>query len=353
MEAKINLTKAKKIEKTPLKGWRLATVLFFVGGLSTTLLFYSGDIVKEWKGFLLAFTHQGLIWVILWMGNGFFSELVGRKISWTEQPVLRFILTVLVTIVYTVGSMFVFFMLWSWAVWKNSFEKSLQWIDISTFYVGLIITAIIALFLHGRGFLLSWRTAAVEAEQLKRANIASQFEALKSQVNPHFLFNSLNVLSTLVYKDQDLAASFIKQLSNVYRYVLDMKDKEVVSLEEEIKALEAYLFLAKIRHGDNLKAEITIPERSNKIAPLTLQLLVENAIKHNIVSKKKPLAITITQEGDFIVVQNNLQKKVTIEPSSGIGLPNITERYQYLSDQNIEIIESNDFFTVKIPLLKL
>ncbi len=353
MEIKIDLTKQGEKANNTITGFKLALVLFVFGGLFTTLIFYSGNLFEGWslKRFLLTVTHQGLIWVILWMGNGYVSDLVGRKISWTVQPVLRFVITVLTTIVYTVGSMFVFFMLWFRVVWNIPFEKTFQRIDASTFYIALIITVIIALFLHGRSFLISWRTVAVEAEQLKRANIASQFEALKSQVNPHFLFNSLNVLSSLVYKDQDMAAAFIKQMSNVYRYVLEMKNKELVPLEQELEALESYLFLAKIRFGESLNVVIDLPDKHRQIAPLTLQMLVENAIKHNTISTKKPLRIDIGIKEDFIFVRNNLQRKMTAEISTGIGLPNIRDRYRHLSDKAVEIKGTLDMFEVLVPLI--
>jgi two-component system LytT family sensor kinase len=353
LEIKIKVAEKGKNSSELLKALKLAAMLFVFGGLGTTLLFWPKSNIDTLPEFLMAITHQGLVWIILWMGNAYLSDWVGRKISWTERPVKRFVITVITTIVYTLGSMFVFFMLWSKLVWGNSFKDTLNWIDIGFFYTALVVTAIVALFLHGRGFLLSWREAAVEAEQLKRANISSQFEALKSQVNPHFLFNSLNVLSSLVYKDQDLAAAFIKQLSNVYRYVLDMKDKELVTIKEELQALEAYLFLAKIRFGDNLEVTIDIPDQNQQVAPLTLQMLVENAIKHNIVSAKKPLQIEIGVADGFIYVKNNLQKKMVAATSSGIGLPNIQERYRHLSDKKVEVMETLDLFTVKIPILNL
>ena len=213
----------------------------------------------------------------------------------------------------------------------------------------------ISTFLHGREFLHQWKESLLETERLKQAHLNARFESLKNQVNPHFLFNSFNILSNLVYKDQDLAARFIKQLSSTYRYVLDAKDKEVVPLATELEALEAYLFLAKMRFGENLHVQIELDHYNGAVvAPLSLQMLVENAIKHNVISKNKPLSIRIIKtEDDYIEVSNNLQLKNNKLESAGIGLPNIKERYKYISDKAVQIVQDENYFKVSIPLIKL
>jgi sensor histidine kinase YesM len=189
---------------------------------------------------------------------------------------------------------------------------------------------------------------------LKEENIVSQFETLKSQVNPHFLFNSLNVLSSLIFIDQQKAATFVRQLSKVYRYVLDHKDMDLITIRDEFPFLESYLFLIKTRFDQNLEVEIVLPEekQSLKIAPMVMQLLIENAVKHNIISKAKPLTIKLfIDEHNFLNVYNNLQMKSSIEHSSGMGLENIRKRYEYLTNKKIEILQDEREFRVKIPLL--
>ncbi len=206
--------------------------------------------------------------------------------------------------------------------------------------------------MHGRSFLLNWKQSSIAAEQLKRESIAAKYESLKNQVNPHFLFNSLNALSNLVYEDQDKAVKFIKQLSEVYRYVLDTREKEVVSIAEELKFLQSYLFLQQIRFGDKLKIEISVRKEAINVAPLALQLLIENAIKHNVVSEDDPLTVRIFEADQYIVVENNLQKKTSLgEPSAGVGLQNICKRYEFLSDRKVETIKDEKTFTVKLPIL--
>jgi LytS/YehU family sensor histidine kinase len=154
-----------------------------------------------------------------------------------------------------------------------------------------------------------------------------------------------------VYEDQDKAVKFIKQLSEVYRYVLDSREKEVVAIQEEAKFLSSYLFLQQIRFGDKLNLDVRLADARGFAAPLVLQMLVENAIKHNVISEDDPLAITIHVVDDVIVVTNNIQpKSVTMEESTGVGLDNIVKRYTFLTDRPV-VIEHDDKFTVKLPLL--
>lgn len=189
---------------------------------------------------------------------------------------------------------------------------------------------------------------------LQKENIKAQFEILKNQVNPHFLFNSLNVLSSLIYINQDSAATFVRQLSKVYRYVLEYKDQETISLQFELEFLDSYVFLLKTRFDQNLHIDIQIDKSHNQkqIAPMAMQLMFENAIKHNVISKQKPLYIKVfVDESNFLTVSNNLQKKSSVEHSSKIGIKSINKRYQYLTEEKIKIIETKEDYTVKLPLI--
>ncbi|MFD2573859.1 sensor histidine kinase [Spirosoma soli] len=194
----------------------------------------------------------------------------------------------------------------------------------------------------------------VRAERLEKENVQAQFAALKSQVNPHFLFNSLSILSSLVHADADLSERFIDQLSRAYRYILEQKDNERVLLKTELEFIQAYRFLLNIRFENKFDVVINVPEADQSrysIAPLTLQLLVENAVKHNRMSAKEPLQVHIQLEGDSLVVQNNLQQRPQSETSTGVGLQNIINRYALLTDQPVWVGESEGSFVVKIPLL--
>jgi LytS/YehU family sensor histidine kinase len=219
----------------------------------------------------------------------------------------------------------------------------------------MLIAFIVSAVLISRSFLVQWRTAAIEAEQLKTERYAQQYQSLKDQLNPHFLFNSLNVLSHLVYDNPDTAAKFIRQLSQIYRYVLDVQYEELVSVQKELEFAENYLALQEIRFGDGLKYDISIDRHtSGFLPPLSLQLLLENAIKHNEASKAKPLLVALFIDNESLIVKNNLQpKKGVPEESTGIGLANIEKRYALLSTENISVQDQNGYFEVRLPILKM
>ena len=304
----------------------------------------------------LIIIFSGSFWVFLGKGNEFITNYIDARISWLEQPVKRLTVGLLVMVIYTTGITTLINYIFVIIVLQREVSSEIirnQFLPSSL--IAVIITLIISLFLHGREFLISWRQTAINAEKLKTESIASRYESLKNQVNPHFLFNSLNALSQLVYEDQAVAVKFIKKLSDVYRYVLDIREKEVVKLSDELAFLEAYVFLQKIRFEENLKININLPHNAEAmIAPLSLQILVENAIKHNIISADEPLQINVyLEEDNFIVVKNNVQIKNIREPSSGIGLSNIKSRYEYLTPKPVEVLPGAHEFLVKIPVLNL
>lgn len=219
-------------------------------------------------------------------------------------------------------------------------------------FTAVAIALFITFFFTSRSFLLNWRQSEIDAERLKKESISAQYESLKNQVNPHFLFNSFNVLSHLVYDDQDKAVKFIKQLSQVYRYVLDTREKELVSLDDELSFLDSYVFLQQIRFERKLDIQITLSGVVSFVAPLALQMLIENAIKHNVVSADDPLHIRIYSEEGFICVENNLQKKrSSSEPSAGVGLENICKRYEFLTERKAVITKTEGLFIVKLPMI--
>ncbi|MCA6074917.1 sensor histidine kinase [Fulvivirga sedimenti] len=202
-------------------------------------------------------------------------------------------------------------------------------------------------------FMNQSRVNQLEKEGLLKETAEARFEALRNQVNPHFLFNSFNVLNTLVHKDPDTASKFIQQLSKVYRYLLNNQTSKVVPLKSELEFLDAYIFLLKIRFGENLQIQNEIENTvgQNYIAPATLQMLIENAIKHNIVSKADPLQIRLFRNGEYYVVENNVQLKPVPEESTNTGLRNIRQRYEFLCGENAVIVQSDGKFVVKIPIL--
>lgn len=224
---------------------------------------------------------------------------------------------------------------------------------LDLFMMGLFIPILVngvkeSLYYYGE-----WENELLRKEQLQKENIQAQYEVLKNQINPHFLFNCFNTLTELAHEDKALTIKFIQQLAQVYRFVLEHKNQQMVDLKQELGVLDSYIFLLKIRFGDNLhintQQAITVSDYS--IVPLTLQILLENALKHNVVSKDKPLSINIDlSEDNKLVFRNNLQRKSSVQ-STHIGLQNIINRYRMIADQTIDIVETATEFIVKVPLI--
>lgn len=227
---------------------------------------------------------------------------------------------------------------------------------LKSFVACLFATIPICAIYEAAYFISRWKLSVAEAEKLKQQNTESQLEALKNQVNPHFLFNSLNTLVSLISDEPKAAVDFVHRLSHVYRAILELKEKQVVTLNEELELLENYNYLLKSRFGENLHFEIRLDETCTTcyMVPLSLQILVENAIKHNVASAKRPLHISIFNEGfNHIVVKNNLQPKIQKQESTGTGLLNIRNRFMLTFGMPIEVIETEEYFSVVLPLIPI
>ena len=224
---------------------------------------------------------------------------------------------------------------------------------ISTNAAAIFCTIMIIAIYESVYFKNELRKSVEEQEKLKRETLNAQLDALKAQVNPHFLFNNLNTLCSIIPDQPKQAVDFVQQLSKVYRHILEVKDEQSILMKEELDVLKAYAFLLKTRFGNNIDIDINVPEEklNQKIVPLSLQILMENAIKHNIVSSEKPLVIKVFAENGHLVVSNNLQVKNQANESTGLGLDNIRNRYKLLGDKKVKVIEGADDFTVSIPLL--
>jgi len=225
---------------------------------------------------------------------------------------------------------------------------------INTNSAAIFCTIMIIAIYESIYFMNELRDSIEEKETLKRESLNAQLSALKTQVNPHFLFNNLNTLAAVIPEDADLAVEFVQQMSKVYRHILEVKDESSILLKEELDVLRAYGFLLQTRFGKNLDIDINVPDEKLKqrIVPFSLQLLMENAIKHNIVSSEKPLKISVFAENGHLIVSNNLQMKNQVNESTGIGLDNIRNRYKLLGDKEVKVFDNGESFTVSIPLLE-
>jgi len=274
-------------------------------------------------------------------------------IPWLTKPNLRFFLTAFLEI--TIGILILTLVNWLIFIVIQKQEINILFSKTSEGLKYLIIFTIIGtILINSSHFFKSWKQAAVNEEKLKREKLAIEYEALKNQVNPHFLFNSLSALSSLVYTDQQKAVTFIREFSNVFRYVLESREKEVVDFATEKKLLESVSYLNQIRYEDSLQIKLNLSDATDKyVIPMALQMLLENAIKHNSISVNKPLKVEIMEEDGYVVVKNNLQPKKSEIISNKIGLENIKSRYKYLSDKDVLIEISNEEFIVKIPVLSI
>jgi LytS/YehU family sensor histidine kinase len=203
-------------------------------------------------------------------------------------------------------------------------------------------------------FFKKWKESTIQQEELKRAHLALQYQSLKDQVRPHFLFNSLSSLATLINTDAEKATLFVHKLSDVYRYVLEQRESELVPLKDDFQFMEDYVFLQKIRFGENLQVESKLDlDPGRMVIPLSIQLLVDNAIKHNEISREHPLHITITSTAKgHVIVKNRLQRKEVSEASLGTGLENLRKQIAWFSDDPLLVQEEKEAFIVRMPTFR-
>lgn len=287
-----------------------------------------------------------------WKGMVHIEWILGRKLPWLKYPVKRLVLQVLVMSLFAGIIIFIGFAIWIWLSEDLNLRSIISFImpSLKVVYIFIFLSLILG---NAILFFKNWRDAAIEREELKRAHLAIQYQTLKEQVRPHFLFNSLSSLVTLINTDPEKATQFVHKLSDVYRYVLEQRDSELVPLTEEVKFLEDYIYLQRIRYGENLQVRIRLePDQHRKMVPLSLQMLVENAIKHNEVSNEHPLVIDIFSSGEEqVVIKNNLKKKEVTEISPGLGLENLQKRIAFFTDEPLLIQEEQHTFTVTIPMV--
>ena len=241
---------------------------------------------------------------------------------------------------------------------KMSFQEFLMNERPSNYLVAIIITLIVTLGIHAFYFYKAFQENKIKEQKIIAGTASAKFESLKNQIDPHFLFNSLNVLSSLIEENPANAQKFTTSLSKIYRYVLEQKDKELVTVAEELAFAKTYMNLLKMRFENSITFEMPEFEIDSelamtdaKVVPLSLQLLLENTIKHNIVSEKKPLNIKISIINNELIVENNKQKKEVLQDRRGVGLQNIVSRYAILTQRNVLVEDTDEYFRIKLPIL--
>ena len=276
--------------------------------------------------------------------NQYFSEKERKSTDFIKGFILTNILTVFVVLVLEILGYLIFVNIPLIEI-EKIIRKNFIGILIFPMFVSSIVYIILANRKKDKSEVIEHKTTATKA--------TASFESLKSQLDPHFLFNSLNVLSSLIDENPKRAQEFTISLSKIYRYVLEHQDKNLVSTEDELNFAKSYVDLLQMRFENGLIVNFPneLTESNFKMIPLSLQLLLENAIKHNIVSESKPLIIDLFFEEDHLIVKNNYQKKETFSSKNGIGLENIINRYALISDKTISINQSETNFIVKLPLI--
>ncbi|WP_294311582.1 2TM domain-containing protein [uncultured Chryseobacterium sp.] len=326
--------------------------------VATSMIFFFGfTSEKTVENFMLTVAVCFMYSFILGAGNGLINDYLNKKFPWSEATTKRAIISIIsILVANTIMVYFCnyinFVIFQKAATPEEYFSGKYGFVNWFTINIALLISA----FLHAKGFMEELKKTSkkeVVEQKLIAKSANAQFESLKNQLDPHFLFNSLNVLSSLIDENPKQAQKFTASMSKIYRYVLEQKDKELVTVEDELEFAKTYCDLLKTRFEDSVDFVFDVKKDDYRrfVVPLSLQLLLENCIKHNFATSSKPLVIKIFSENDTLCIENNLQVREQIKESSGIGLANIVQRYALLTKKNVFIEKSEDYFKVKLPVL--
>lgn len=321
-------------------------IMFLLDAMFGREFSIDADLFKEMGYYLL-------YGVVLTTINSIFFEYMNNEVEWGNKKRYRVLFGILGSIFITIAGIFLVRMFMSVVITQNSFEAFLANERPRFYVVALIITMVVTLFFHVIYFYKKTQENKVKEQKIIAGTASAKFESLKNQIDPHFLFNSLNVLSSLIEENPDNAQRFTTSLSKIYRYVLEQKDKELVSVAEELSFAKTYMNLLKMRFENSLFYELPegLSNPEAKVVPLSLQLLLENTVKHNVVSEQRPLHIRIIDKGDYLVIQNDFQKKEVLQDRQGVGLQNIINRYSIITSRKVLIEQNEKEFSVSIPIL--
>jgi len=340
----------KQFEIIYKKGLKIMFIGVPILGILLTLPMNNNEFVFFSTTHLINAIISIIVTGVFWSSCMFIVIKLWEKLPWHIKPIKHLIIEVflIITISITLISLSAFL----------HFKFADITISKQNFIINIFLTTLVSLFItafhEALFFYYQWKFNFDKSAVLEKDNVIAKYETLKNQINPHFLFNSLNTLQTCL-DDKSEASNYVQNLSDFLRYTLKTKNADIKLLRDEVKLVEKYYFLQKSRFGNNLTINIDIEEKyyHYSIPPLSLQILVENAIKHNIISSQKPLTINVfIKNNEYLVVENNLQRKIDID-STKIGIFNIKNRYKFLSEKEIKIKEQNDKFIVELPLLQI
>jgi sensor histidine kinase YesM len=300
--------------------------------------------INHVQGFFISFIYT----LTYWEGIRHIWSWLQKKHAHYSQTKVRLIKLITAVLLYGIAATVVIKYL-GLALFGQSCTLEMM---VQGYFIGLIPTILVLMVYEAVYFFESWKNKVKESEAISRTQLVNQLEALKAQLDPHFLFNSLNTLSSLIDENEP-AQQYLSRLSDVYRYVLLSKDRTTVTLKEEMEFVNAFLYLAQVRFQSGLEVDTQISSKSWNlaVAPLSIQLLVENALKHNVISRQHPLKITIRETDGYLWVSNAIHKKEVLEPTTKVGLKNILEQYKLLSELPVHIYRDALRFEVALPLL--
>lgn len=331
--------------------------LFWISLATSMFFFFVFTDERNIENFILTILISFIYSFVLGFGNWGINDFLNKKFPWSEATTKRAVISIISILIANIVMVYFcnylnFVVIQKTATVEEYFSGKYNFINWFTINIALLISA----FLHAKSFMEELKKTSkkeVVEQKLIARSANAQFESLKNQLDPHFLFNSLNVLSSLIDENPKQAQKFTASMSKIYRYVLEQKDKELVTVEDEIEFAKTYCELLKTRFEDSVDFEFNINSEDLKqfVVPLSLQLLLENCIKHNFATSSRPLIIKVFSENDTLCIENNLQVREQMKESAGIGLANIVQRYSLLTKRNVFIEKSDDYFKVKLPML--
>ena len=333
-------------------GFRVILIPFFGIAIPSITGMIDYNSFTLWKT-KFSFLYTIGIAFVIWQGNRYLLFTLRSYFDWFNKPIRKIIALLLAVSFYTIPVSALLLTGW-YHVFANG---NVQWNTVSTATLIIMICVVFITHVYETVFLVrDSESEMVRNAQLEKARVQAELEALKNQIDPHFIFNSLNTLSHLIDERPSKAKQFNDNLADVYRYILQNKSRDLVFLQEEITFVNDYFSLLKIRFENAVQLDIDIPQHVYEkflIPPISLQVLIENAIKHNEFSDASPLVITISISGDELIIHNKSSRKVLRKPSSRIGLQNLNERYKLTTDKSIFVQEEPKEFIVKLPVLPI
>ena len=334
-------------------------IISLLAGLAITLFYYYRTIAnnepRQPRDSIISFIFSALVTFSIFSINIQLARILEKWFPWGKEFLKRLFIEIALTTLVAAITISIILTIFLLFLGKPQGDTNLRIVFLDHIIQAILFNSIAMVIIELGVVVKQWKESVIKSERLEKENILSQFEALKHQLNPHFMFNSLNALTSLIDDEPTKAKKFISMFSKMYRYILDVKDKLVVEVNNELEFINAYIFMQKIRYNNNLSVETKVKSSELKkyLPPLSLQLLVENALKHNEISNDHPLHISICSENDGIIVKNNLKIRNNESNKSGIGLENLRKRITFISDKEPEFYTKNNQYIAKIPFIKI